>query len=67
MSRRCSICDFSTDLPSIYHEGLVTSDLPVKNNLKYRKKEGDYICIDCHYETKWDLPEDIDPLGTNNE
>jgi len=29
--------------------------------------EGDDICVDCHYETKWDLPEDIDPLGANNE
>lgn len=52
MSRRCSICDFSPDLPSIYHEGLVSSKLPVRNNLRYRKNEGDYICAHCEAEIK---------------
>lgn len=52
MSRRCSICDFSPDLPSIYHEGLVTSNVPVLNSLKYRKVEGDYICAHCDAEIR---------------
>lgn len=52
MSHRCSICDYSPDMPSIYHDGLVTSDLPVRNNLKYRKKEGDYICAHCDKEIR---------------
>lgn len=52
MSRRCSVCDFSPDLPSIYHEGLVTSSIPVLNNLRYRKKEGDFICAHCDAEIR---------------
>lgn len=52
MSRRCTICDFSPDLPSIFHEGLVTSDIPVKNNLRYRKNQGDYICAHCDAEIR---------------
>lgn len=52
MSRRCSVCDFNPDLPSIYHDGLVTSDIPVKNNLRHRKKEGDYICAHCDGEIR---------------
>ncbi len=52
MSHRCSVCDFSPSMPSLYHEGLVTSGTPVKNNLKYRKSEGDYICAHCEAEIK---------------
>ena len=48
----CKFCDFSPDGPSLYHEGLVTSDLPVKNTLKYVKDEGYYICAHCDKEVR---------------
>lgn len=52
MSQRCSICDFSPNLPSVFHEGLVTSDLPVRNSVRYRKSHGDYICAHCESEIR---------------
>jgi hypothetical protein len=51
MSRRCSVCDFSPDMPSIYHEGLVTSDRPFVNRITKRIK-GEDVCDHCYEEMR---------------
>ncbi len=52
MTKRCSICDFSPELNSIYHEGLVTSDRPFTNKITKKTKEGDPICDHCAEEIR---------------
>lgn len=51
MSYRCSICDFAPDMPSVYNEGLITSNRPFKNNIS-KKVKNEYVCDHCFEEIR---------------
>ncbi len=57
MSHRCSLCDFSPTVPSIYNDGLTHTGVH-KNHLLFDRDTEEYICAECARAIREPLPLD---------